>query len=103
MHPILEGLAKLSAAEQFFDALAVPFEQEVLNVSRLHILKAFHDRLRKTNLDGLDDVAARTLCATALAECYQAFAAGKGAKTFKLFNQQQSQRAFVPLADLRRE
>ena len=101
MHPILEGLAKLSAAEQFFEALGVPFEQPVLNVHRLHVLKSFHDRLGKLDLDGQDDNVARTHCATALAESYQDFASGKGAKTFKLFKQQ-SQRAFVPLADLRR-
>ena len=101
MHPFLEGLAKLSAAEQFFDTLGVPFEQPVLNVHRLHILKAFHDRLGKASFDGIDDAAARALCASALAESYQDFAAGNGAKTFKLFKQQ-SQRAFVPLADLRR-
>jgi len=101
MHPILEGLAKLSAAEQFFDALGVPFEQPVLNVHRLHVLKAFHDRLGQLDLDGQDDNTARSQCATALAESYQDFASGKGAKTFKLFKQQ-SQRTFVPLDDLRR-
>ena len=101
MHPVLEGLAQLSAAEQFFAALDLPFEPPVLNVSRLHILKAFHDRLKKTAFDGLSDDTARALCRTALAESYQDFAGGKGAKTFKVFGQQ-AQRTFVPLADLRR-
>ena len=101
MHPVLERLAQLSAAEQFFAALDVAFEQTVLNVHRLHILKAFHDRLKKTDFDGLDDETASGLCRTALAESYQDFVSGAGAKTFKVFNQR-GQRAFVPLADLRR-
>jgi len=101
MHPYLDSLSHLSAAEQFFEALELPFDQGVLNVSRLHILKGFHDRLRKVAFDGLDDAAARDRCRAALAESYDTFAAGKGSKTFKVFDKK-GERVFVPLADLRR-
>jgi nitrogenase-stabilizing/protective protein len=36
---ILNQLGKLSSAEEFFSALDVPFDQAILNVARLHILR----------------------------------------------------------------
>ncbi|RAU22363.1 nitrogenase [Paramagnetospirillum kuznetsovii] len=91
---IQEKLAGLSSAEQFFETLGVPFEQQVVNVSRLHILKRFRELMRD-----LAPEAGEAECAAALAAAYAEFAEGRGAKTFKVFKD--AMPAFVPLTDLR--
>ncbi len=97
---VLETLAKLSAAEQFFEALAVPFDPQVLDVNRLHILKRFKDLMRAAAMDGLDEAATEVACRVALARAYRDFAEGRGAKTFKVF--QDARPGFVPLEAIRR-
>lgn len=94
----LDTLSKLSAAEQFFQALDVAFDQQVVNVSRLHILKRFNALLDMESLRDLEDGAARVACRHALEQAYGEFAAGQGAKTFKVF--QESKTGFVPLSAL---
>lgn len=94
----LDNLAKLSAAEQFFDALDVAFDQQVINVHRLHILKRFNSLLDMASLRGLEDGAVRIACRHALEKAYGEFAAGQGEKTFKVFKD--SKTGFVPLSSL---
>jgi nitrogenase-stabilizing/protective protein len=96
---ILDTLAALSSAEQFFQVLGVPFDQGVVNVSRLHILKRFRQVLDSADLDGLADHEVEAVCRAALIEAYEDFAEGRGAKTFKVFRD--SRPGFVPLAALR--
>ena len=47
MNELIGELAKLSSAEEFLQFFAVPFDQKVVNVSRLHILKRFYQYLRR--------------------------------------------------------
>ncbi len=47
MNELTGELAKLSSAEEFLQFFAVPFDQKVVNVSRLHILKRFYQYLRR--------------------------------------------------------
>ena len=55
MNELTGELAKLSSAEEFLQFFAVPFDQKVVNVSRLHILKRFYQYLRRDSaLSGLD-------------------------------------------------
>ena len=96
---VLDALAKLSAAEQFFDVLGVPFDPQIVNVSRLHILKRFKDILRSTDMEGLDDPAIEAVCRAALIEAYEDFASGRGVKTFKVFKD--AQPGFVSLGEIR--
>ena len=91
---ILATLAKLSTAEQFFDALAVPYEQEALNIHRLHVLKRFRELVR---IQG--ESASEESCRIALATAYEEFVGGTGRKTFKVFKD--SMPGFVPLSDIR--
>lgn len=95
---LLASLEKLSAAEQFFEALDLAFDQQVVNVNRLHILKRFNALLDMESLRGLDDGAARVACRHALEKAYGEFAAGQGQKTFKVF--QEAKTGFVPLSAL---
>ena len=47
MNELTGELAKLSSAEEFLHFFAVPFDQKVVHVSRLHILKRFYQYLRR--------------------------------------------------------
>jgi nitrogenase-stabilizing/protective protein len=48
---VLEQLAKLSSAEDYFLFLGVPYDPAVLNVARLHILRRMGDYLRESGLE----------------------------------------------------
>jgi electron transfer flavoprotein beta subunit len=50
MESFLSKLKELSSAEDFLRYFGVPFEQSVVNVSRLHILKRFFQYIRQANL-----------------------------------------------------
>ncbi len=98
MPAILDHLSTLSSAEQFFAALDVAFDPQVLAVNRLHVLKGFHDRLDLTAVEAMDDTQARAACQAALGAAYAAHAGGKGEKNFKVF--ERAKQAFVPLSHL---
>ncbi|HEY9192612.1 MAG TPA: nitrogenase stabilizing/protective protein NifW [Methyloversatilis sp.] len=46
MDDLTQRLAKLSSAEDFLEFFTLPYEQAVVNVNRLHILKRFYQYLR---------------------------------------------------------
>ena len=50
MEKFLQQLKELSSAEDFLQYFGVPFDQKVVNVSRLHILKRFFQYIRQQNL-----------------------------------------------------
>jgi hypothetical protein len=110
MSGFLDQIAALSAAEEFFQALGVDFEPEVVAVKRLHILKRFNQRLAALDTTGLDDAALRDVHAAALRQAYGEIAAVEPhqAKLFKVFNQpdpaapRAPARAFVPLSAVTR-
>ena len=52
MNPLLERLTKLSAAEEFLDFFAIPYDESVVHVNRLHILKRFYQYLRQEQMLG---------------------------------------------------
>jgi nitrogenase-stabilizing/protective protein len=51
-------LQELSSAEDFLDHFGIPFDPKVVQVSRLHILKRFHDYLESHDADTNGDEAA---------------------------------------------
>ena len=82
------NLSSLSAAEEFFNYFAVPFEPAVVHVNRLHILKRFQQYLRVTpGLAELDASSLRAACQELLARAYQDFVRSTPAqeKVFKVF------------------
>jgi len=97
---ILDTLAKLSSAEQFFDTLGVPYDPRVIGNSRLHILKRFRDLIRTTDIEGLGDDETTAVCRAALIQAHDDFAEGRGPKTFKVFRD--AHPGFVPLGEIRR-
>ena len=83
-------LGTLSAAEEFFDFFGVPYDQHVVNVSRLHILKRYRQYLNR--VDELAALDAATLLAThreCLGRAHADFTHSSGVqeKVFKVFQQ----------------
>ena len=88
MESFLNQLKALSSAEDFLQYFGVPFDQQVLNVSRLHILKRFFQYLRQQNLQApQDELRMFTLYREQLVKAYADFVSSTPAqeKVFKVF------------------
>ena len=88
MNDLTCELAKLSSAEEFLHFFAVPFDQKVVHVSRLHILKRFFQYLRQENdLPQSDELQMFTTYRKLLARAYSDFVKSTPAqeKVFKVF------------------
>jgi nitrogenase-stabilizing/protective protein len=91
---LFQSLSNLSAAEEFFQFFGVPYEQAVVHVNRLHILKRFQQYLRTTpGLAELDRDALHGRCQELLVRAYQDFVRSTPAqeKVFKVFQDMDGQ------------
>jgi nitrogenase-stabilizing/protective protein len=92
--PVLEReLAELSSAEELLEHFGVPYDLEVLQVHRLHILQRFHDYLAAGQGDA----------AELLARAYGDFVRSdaRTEKVFRVFQQARDGQVTIPLASLR--
>lgn len=104
MSGIIEQLRGLSTAEDFFTVLEVPFDQGIVNVSRLHILKRFQQYMRQDKVADLPEETRKAACAACLKRAHDDFVASTGVeeKVFKVFQDQQpTAPAFVSLDTLK--
>jgi nitrogenase-stabilizing/protective protein len=88
MENFLRQLKALSSAEDFMQYFGVPFDQKVVNVSRLHILKRFFQYIRQENLlVQTDELKLYTLYREQLVKAYADFVKSTPAqeKVFKVF------------------
>lgn len=88
MSNLLKQMTSFSAAEEFLDHFQVPYEQSVVNVNRLHILKRFNQYLRQTpGTSEMDDETLSGVCKELLTKAYQDFVRSTPAqeKVFKVF------------------
>lgn len=88
MESFLQQLKALSSAEDFLQYFGVPFDQSVVNVSRLHILKRFFQYIRQEDLQSQSDaVGLFTLYREQLVKAYGDFVNSTPAqeKVFKVF------------------
>ncbi|HUW36622.1 MAG TPA: nitrogenase stabilizing/protective protein NifW [Rhodocyclaceae bacterium] len=88
MNPFIERLSKLSSAEEFLEFFGIPYDQAVVHVNRLHILKRFYQYLRKDqHLGKLDEAAMYQAYRSLLLRSYQDFVTSTPAreKVFKVF------------------
>jgi nitrogenase-stabilizing/protective protein len=88
MEAFLQQLKALSSAEDFLQYFGVPFDQQVVNVSRLHILKRFFQYIRKENLLAVtNELDLFTQYREQLAKSYEDFVKSTPAqeKVFKVF------------------
>lgn len=91
MTSISKDLSALSSAEEILDYFAVPYDRAVVNVSRLHILKRFHQYLgQQGGLEALPVASAYATCRELLARAYTDFLESSGIeqKVFKVFQTQ---------------
>jgi nitrogenase-stabilizing/protective protein len=104
---IMNELARLSSAEDFFGALDLSYDPAIVNVARLHIMRRMGQYLRGNELTGLDDDAARSACRSHLEKAYQDFVRSSpiAERVFKVHQDAVKPAAppskpFVPLAAL---
>ncbi|WP_298829000.1 nitrogenase stabilizing/protective protein NifW [uncultured Piscinibacter sp.] len=103
MDSLTDRLKALSSAEDFFAFFAVPFDERIVQVNRLHILKRFYQYLHKTEgLNGLGEVEMFKRYRELLARAYQDFVTSTPAreKVFKVFQDAEGTQ-HVQLASLR--
>jgi nitrogenase-stabilizing/protective protein len=107
---VLEDLRRLSAAEEIFQYLDVPYEAAVVNVARLHILRRMGEYLAKEDMGGLSDAEVRAHCRAHLQSAYADFVARSpiDERVFKVHKDAVRATApkrapFVPLAAIHRK
>ncbi|WP_372527470.1 nitrogenase stabilizing/protective protein NifW [Piscinibacter sp.] len=103
MNDLTQRLRELSSAEDFLDFFAVPFDPQVVNVSRLHILKRFFQYIRQEPKLPADNEQALYQCYRALlVRSYEDFVKSTPAreKVFKVFQDADGQQ-HVSLQSLR--
>ncbi|MBY0578833.1 MAG: nitrogenase-stabilizing/protective protein NifW [Burkholderiales bacterium] len=91
MSTLSQQMSQLSSAEEFLNFFAIEFDQQVVHVNRLHILKRFNQYLRATKgTDKMDDEALRVICRDLLVKAYGDFVRSTPAqeKVFKVFQDQ---------------
>jgi len=93
MSTLLERLAHLSAAEEFLDFFGIEFDQAVVHVHRLHILKRFYQYLHHEAPAGSEDEPVQFAHhARLLQRAYDDFVNSTAAreKVFKVFQDAQA-------------
>ncbi len=70
---IARRLKRLSSAEDFFAALGVAYDEAVLRIARLHILKRMGEYLEGDDLEGLPDAVAAARAKAVLERAYSDF------------------------------
>lgn len=73
MSEILSTLQRLSAAEEFFKVLGVPYEETKVNVVRLHIMKRMGQYLANEDFEGASEDEIKERCRATLARAYEDF------------------------------
>ncbi len=88
MQRLIDQLKVMSSAEDFLQYFGVPYDERVVRVNRLHILKRFHQYLnRSEGLDDLDEVAMFRSYRELLTRAYDDFvtSTAQREKVFKVF------------------
>ena len=101
--PLIKRLEALSSANEFLAFFGIDYDERVVHVNRLHILKRFYQYLHKSeNLAALDDIELFRRYREMLAQAYQDFVASTPAreKVFKVFQTAEGTQT-VGLASLR--
>ncbi|MBD2595068.1 nitrogenase stabilizing/protective protein [Nostoc sp. MBR 210] len=89
MSKTIEEFKKLSDAEEFLKFFELPYDQKVVNVNRLHILKKFSQYIQEIDEQAADLTAEETLnqYCLALQQAYEIFleSTPQEQKVFKVF------------------
>ncbi|HKB60546.1 MAG TPA: nitrogenase-stabilizing/protective protein NifW [Gallionellaceae bacterium] len=89
MSTIINTMAKFSSAEEFLNFFEVAYDQRVVNINRLHILKRFQQYIARHTFEGGNDEALKAEYRTLLERSYGDFAKSNAAteKVFKVFQE----------------
>jgi nitrogenase-stabilizing/protective protein len=102
MDGLIKRLEALSSANEFLDFFGIAYEERVVHVNRLHILKRFRQYLNQAKgLAGLDEIEMFRRYRELLTQAYRDFTRSNAAteKVFKVF-QDADGRQHVPVASL---
>jgi nitrogenase-stabilizing/protective protein len=102
---LIDAMQRLSAAEDFFALLDLPYSPEVMHRARLHVLKRMGQMLAGGALAGLDEEAAREKARAILRAAHDEFLAAPAIekRLFKVLAERdpkaaKKRGAFVPLS-----
>lgn len=91
MTTTLSDFQKITVAEDYFNFFQLPFDQQVVNVNRLHILKKFSQYMAEIDQAYTDITSEEKLekYQEALLKAYEVFLTSTGVeqKLFKVFNE----------------
>jgi nitrogenase-stabilizing/protective protein len=90
MDTLIQKLKALSSANEFLEFFGISYDERVVHVNRLHILKRFFQYLHRTpDLDTLDEVALFRSYRALLNQAYLDFTVSNAQqeKVFKVFQQ----------------
>ncbi len=73
MSNTLKTLHTLSSADEFFKLLDVPYDEEKVNVVRMHIMKRMGQYLASEDFEGLSDEVVKERCKETLERAYEDF------------------------------
>jgi len=95
---IARRLKSLSSAEDFFTTLGVTFDEAVLRVARLHILKRMGDYLAGDDFEGLPDPVAAARAKSVLQRAYSDFESSSplAQRVFKVLREHDPDRPVAP-------
>ncbi len=87
MSEIVNAFGKLSSAEEFLDFLGVDYDQRVVNVNRLHILKRFNQYIARHAFEGGSEAEVKAEYKALLERAYGDFVKSDAVteKVFKVF------------------
>ncbi|MBI3901945.1 MAG: nitrogenase stabilizing/protective protein NifW [Nitrosomonadales bacterium] len=96
MNGIVQTLGTLASAEEFLDYLGVEYEQRVVNVNRLHILKRFNQYIARHTFSGATDAVLRMEYKVLLEQAYSDFVKSDAVteKVFKVFQDATGMKTF---------
>jgi nitrogenase-stabilizing/protective protein len=101
---LAEDLTELSAAEEFLDYFAIPFDAAIVHVNRLHILQRLHNYLAAAGDLPSEGPEAYLHYQRLLQRAYSDFvhSDAQSEKVFRVFHMHEPQVAVVPLSAIRR-
>jgi nitrogenase-stabilizing/protective protein len=94
MEGLTQRLKALSSANEFLEFFGIAYDERVVHVNRLHILKRFYQYLhRAEGLDRLDEIEMFRRYRELLQQAYQDFVGSTAAKekVFKVFQDAEGQ------------
>ncbi|WAL58428.1 nitrogenase-stabilizing/protective protein NifW [Thermocoleostomius sinensis] len=88
MSRTLSEFNQLTDAEQFFDFFDLPYDPNIVNVNRLHILQKFSALIKQLNDDQFSEIEKLDYYRSALQQAYTLFLTSNSLeqKLFKVFN-----------------